>query len=75
MKALITPFRPLCEIDDLLLAGKPYREILRLAREQDVDLIVMGVHGRGAIDRMLFGSVTEQIVRRATCPVLTVRGA
>jgi CPA2 family monovalent cation:H+ antiporter-2 len=53
--------------------GKPYREILGIATEDQVDLIVMGVHGRNALDVMMFGSTTNQVVRRATCPVLTLR--
>jgi len=53
--------------------GKSYVEILRIAAEDKADLIVMGVHGRSAADLMLFGSTTSQIVRRATCPVLTLR--
>jgi nucleotide-binding universal stress UspA family protein len=53
--------------------GKPYREILGIATEDRADLIVMGVHGRNALDLMLFGSTTNQVVRRATCPVLTLR--
>jgi nucleotide-binding universal stress UspA family protein len=54
--------------------GKAYREILGTATEDQTDLIVMGVHGRNALDVMLFGSTTNQVVRRATCPVLTLRG-
>lgn len=54
--------------------GKAYRELLRLATDTSADLIVMGVHGRNAMDLMLFGSTTNQVVRRATCPVLTIRG-
>jgi nucleotide-binding universal stress UspA family protein len=53
--------------------GKAYREILGVATEDQADLIVMGVHGRNALDVMLFGSTTNQVVRRATCPVLTLR--
>ena len=53
--------------------GKAYREILGVAAEERADLIVMGVHGRNPLDLMLFGSTTNQVVRRATCPVLTVR--
>jgi len=56
-----------------LAHGKPYREILRIATEDHSDLIVMGVHGRNPLDRMMFGSTTNQVVRRATCPVLTLR--
>ena len=53
--------------------GKAYREILEVATEGRADLIVMGVHGRNPLDLMLFGSTTNQVVRRATCPVLTLR--
>jgi nucleotide-binding universal stress UspA family protein len=60
-------------VTELVLVGKPYREIVRLAREQQADLIVMGVQGRGAVDRVLFGSTANQVVRQASCPVLTVR--
>ena len=45
-----------------------------VAENEATDLIVMGVHGRNAIDLMLFGSTTNQIVRHASCPVLTLRG-
>ena len=54
-------------------SGKAYEEILRLAEQDGVDLIVLGVQGRGPVDRMLFGSTTQQVVRRAHCPVLTIR--
>jgi len=53
--------------------GKSYVEILRVAAEDRADLVVMGIHGRNALDLMLFGSTTNQVVRRATCPVLTLR--
>jgi nucleotide-binding universal stress UspA family protein len=53
--------------------GKAYREVLEVAAEEGSDLIVMGVQGRNALDLMLFGSTTNQVIRRATCPVLTVR--
>jgi nucleotide-binding universal stress UspA family protein len=53
--------------------GKPYREILRVAEEQTADLIVIGIHGRGPVDRLLFGSTAEHLVRQASCPVLTLR--
>jgi nucleotide-binding universal stress UspA family protein len=59
--------------EPLVVHGKPYIEILRVAADLRADLIVMGVHGRNAADVMLFGSTTNQIVRHATCPVLTLR--
>jgi nucleotide-binding universal stress UspA family protein len=51
----------------------PFPEILRYAADNDIDLIVMGTHGRGGVSHMLLGSIAEKVVRRAPCPVLTVR--
>jgi nucleotide-binding universal stress UspA family protein len=62
-----------CRPKSLMAHGKPYREILGIAMEDRADLVVMGVHGRNALDLMMFGSTTNQVVRRATCPVLTLR--
>lgn len=53
--------------------GHPFVEILNYATENQVDLIVMGTHGRGPVAHMLLGSVAERVVRKAPCPVLTVR--
>jgi nucleotide-binding universal stress UspA family protein len=53
--------------------GSPADEILRYAKEHTIDLIAMGTHGRGGVGRLLLGSVTENVVRHAPCPVLTVR--
>jgi nucleotide-binding universal stress UspA family protein len=58
----------------LVVFGRAHRQILRVAEEQSADLIVMGAQGRGGISLALFGSTTQQVVRGATCPVLTVRG-
>jgi nucleotide-binding universal stress UspA family protein len=66
--------RTWCQPTTRLLTGKPYQEILTLARNEDVDLIVMGVHGQSVLDRMLFGSTTNHVVRQANCPVLTLKG-
>jgi nucleotide-binding universal stress UspA family protein len=51
----------------------PYAEILRYATDNNVDLIVMGTHGRSGVSHVLLGSIAEKVVRRAPCPVLTVR--
>jgi nucleotide-binding universal stress UspA family protein len=56
-----------------LRTGSPFVEIVRYAKEEKIDLIVMGTHGRGPIAHMLMGSVAEKVVRKAPCPVLTVR--
>ena len=67
-------FRRTAAVRELVLVGKPYREIVRLASEQEADIIVMGVQGRGAVDLLFFGSTANHVVRQAPCPVLTVRG-
>jgi nucleotide-binding universal stress UspA family protein len=53
--------------------GTPSTEIVRHTRERDVDLVVMGTHGRGGLDRLLLGSVAERVVRKSRVPVITVR--
>ena len=55
------------------IVATPYAEILDYASAHRVDLIVMGTHGRGGVSHMLLGSIAERVVRRAPCPVLTVR--
>ena len=56
-----------------LIQGGVTTEILRFAKERECDLIVMGTHGRTGMKHLLMGSVAEQIVRVASCPVLTLR--
>lgn len=53
--------------------GVPHVEIVRLAEEREVDLIVMATHGRGFISHTIMGSTTERVLRRTPCPVLVVR--
>lgn len=53
--------------------GPPFLEIVRYAKENDIDLIVLGTHGRTGLAHVLMGSVAEKVVRKAPCPVLTVR--
>ena len=57
---------------ELVVQGKPSAEIIRFAAENQVDMVVLGTHGKGMLDQALFGSTTERVVRRAPCPVLTV---
>ncbi|HEX7794871.1 MAG TPA: universal stress protein [Vicinamibacterales bacterium] len=52
--------------------GVPFAEIIRYARARQIELIVMGTHGSGAVKRLILGSVAENVVRSAPCPVLTV---
>jgi nucleotide-binding universal stress UspA family protein len=53
--------------------GTPYVEIVRLANEREVDLIVMATHGGGFISHAILGSTTERVLRRAPCPVLVIK--
>jgi nucleotide-binding universal stress UspA family protein len=62
-------------VSEVVAQGKPSAEIIRHAAENGVDMIVLGTHGKGMLDQALFGSTTERVVRRAPCPVLTVRMA
>ena len=66
--------RAWCKTEEFVPVGRPHEEIVRLARDRDADLIVMGVHGRSSLSLALFGSTANQVVRHATCPVVTVRG-
>ena len=65
--------RTYCTIETAVAEGRAAAEILRVAGVRTSDLIVMGVHGRGALDVMFFGSNTHAVIRQAGCPVLTVR--
>ncbi|MBU1299876.1 MAG: universal stress protein [Bacteroidetes bacterium] len=53
--------------------GKPFTEINRVAKEKNVDLIIIATHGHTGIEHVLFGSTAEKVVRKAPCPVLTIR--
>jgi len=61
------------EVVRALRTGTPFLEIVRYAKEEQIDLIVLGTHGRSALVHLLLGSVAEKVVRKAPCPVLTVR--
>jgi len=57
----------------LIRTGKPFLEILSVAEEEEVDLIIIATHGHTGVEHLLFGSTAEKVVRKATCPVLVVR--
>ena len=61
------------EVTRLVKHGAPFVEIVRYGKDKNVDLIVLGTHGRGGLTHALIGSVAERVVRKAPCPVLTVR--
>jgi nucleotide-binding universal stress UspA family protein len=64
--------RVACHVDEIVVAGKARRQIVRLAAEREVDLVVMGAHGARRLQETLFGSTAARVVRQAPCPVLTV---
>ncbi len=60
-------------VEAIVVQGIPFAEIISTAREKDIDMIVIGSHGRTGLKHMMLGSVSEKVVRKAPCPVLTVR--
>lgn len=73
MLSEVRPVDPRIPHEHRLLTGDPAATIVRAAEEEDAELIVMGTHGRTGLMRLLMGSVAEAVVRRAPCPVLTVK--
>jgi nucleotide-binding universal stress UspA family protein len=69
----LVPRDPNVRVEHRLAAGDAATEILRLAKETQADVIVMGTHGRTGLARVLMGSVAERVVRKAPCPVVTVK--
>lgn len=61
------------QVESLFYAGEPTESILRAAEDISADIIVIGTHGRSGLPRMIEGSVTEAVMRRAPCPVLAIR--
>ena len=60
------------KLREVVVAGQPYGAIVDCAEKEHIDLIVMSSHGRSGLSRMLIGSVTDKLLRAATCPVLVV---
>jgi len=61
-----------CEIRTTVATGTPYNVILKKAKKDRVGLIVMNIHGKGMLDRVLVGSTAERVVRGAECPVMLI---
>jgi nucleotide-binding universal stress UspA family protein len=70
---LLLPRDPRVGVEHRLVEGDAAAEILQAAKDTGSDVIVMGTHGRTGLGRLLLGSVAEQVVRRAACPVVTVK--
>ena len=64
-----------CDLRTVLLEGRPDESLMEYAEDRGVDLIVLGTRGHGLIGTLLLGSTTDRVVRRAPCPVLSVRAA
>ena len=76
LKMLIpTSERAGLDVEMVILHGMPFLEIIRYAKANDVDLIVIGTHGRSGMEHIIFGSTAEKVVRKAPCPVLSVKPA
>ncbi|MGB7911032.1 MAG: universal stress protein [Desulfobaccales bacterium] len=65
-------FRRFPKLESLVLTGDPAAKIMELAKKEKIDLIVMGAHGRKGLERVFFGSVADEVVTAAPCPVLTI---
>lgn len=61
------------DIEEVIVHGEAAAEIVRVAKEREVDLIVISSHGRTGLGRILFGSTAEAVVRHAACPVVVVK--
>lgn len=72
-RCYIEEMREFPDVEKRVLRGIPYEEIIRFATEEKIDIIVMGTYGRSGLERVLFGSTAERVVRGAPCPVMTVR--
>lgn len=74
MEDLLTPeVRQKYKVETIIRKGVPFLEIVRCAEEIHADVIVCGTHGRTGLKHAIFGSVAEKVVRKAPCPVLSVR--
>ncbi|MCG2747940.1 MAG: universal stress protein [Desulfobulbaceae bacterium] len=60
------------EYESIVLSGHPAKEIIDYADSEDIDLIVIGTHGFSGLDRMIFGSVAEKVIKMAPCPIMVV---
>ncbi len=62
------------DITPMVRFGKPVQEIIKVTKEENIDLLVIGTHGRAGVDRFILGSVAERIVRTSVCPVMVIKG-
>ncbi len=72
-KSCVEEIRGLPNVEKIILKGVPYEEIIKFADKEKIDIIVIGTYGRSGLERFIFGSTAERVVRRAPCAVMTVR--
>jgi len=72
-RCCVEEVRGLSDVEKKVLMGVPYEEIIKFATDKKIDMIVIGTYGRVGLERFLFGSTAERVVRRAPCPVMSVR--
>ncbi len=65
-------FQSCSNIRKIIVTGHPVVEILKLVESEDIDLIIMGTHGRSRMEHVIFGSVAENVVKKSPVPVLTI---
>lgn len=68
-----TEVPPDMKVRTIIKTGKPFVEIVETAAEEDIDLIIIASHGRSGMEHILFGSTADKVIRKAPCPVLTLR--
>ncbi len=73
LKKLSAEFSNNLAVEIIIKTGKPFVEINETAAEKDIDLIIIATHGHTGVEHLLFGSTAEKVVRKAPCPVLTLR--
>jgi nucleotide-binding universal stress UspA family protein len=73
LKKLADEIQTDIQVETIIKTGKPFVEINETAREKDIDLIIIATHGHTGVEHLLFGSTAEKVVRKAPCPVLTLR--
>jgi nucleotide-binding universal stress UspA family protein len=65
-------FKKFPKLETRVEMGSPAEKILAFVQKEKIDMVIMGVHGRSGLDRMIFGSVANKVVKGASCPVLTI---
>ena len=72
-KCCAEEIRDIANVEKVILHGVPYEEIIKYVEKEKIDMIVIGTYGHSGLERFIFGSTAERVVRRAPCTVLTVR--